>query len=534
MFAGGLPVLAACSAPKGGGLAAPAVVVAPHTPTAVSTLTPPTATAAPTSLPATATSLPSPTAAPTAVPLTPTPAPPLVLALAPEWETAVAPLISQLNRPSQPWQLLVTDDPAAALADGRARLALSESEGGTLVYQEPVALALPFTTEWEATSLADARAILADGHRLVVPTLWSAMTPDLKALRVDGARPLDPAYPLQKRLALAAAPGTDTAVAQLLPLLQAELAPPPMIHLAAVGDIMLARGLGYNLSQGHLAYPFAKVADELQAADITLGNVESALGSVGEPAPKSYPFQAPPEAAQALALGGFDVVSLANNHGMDYGPEALLQALALLRAQNVQPVGAGANRAEAHTPYIAEINGLKIAFLAYVNVPVEALTAFDVATWDAGENSPGLAWGEPEIVAADVTAVRPQVDLVVVILHSGYEYIEEPSEPQALISRAAIDAGAHLVIGHHAHILQGIERYNGGVIVYGLGNFAFEIDGDPSTAILHIWLDQEGVHQLELVPAIIQFGGQPRLAEAWETAPILQKVYYLTRLLNGR
>jgi poly-gamma-glutamate synthesis protein (capsule biosynthesis protein) len=122
--------------------------------------------------------------------------------------------------------------------------------------------------------------------------------------------------------------------------------------------------------------------------------------------------------------------------------------------------------------------------------------------------------------------------VVIVVLHSGYEYVEEPSPPQAAAAKAAIDAGADLVIGHHAHILQGIEFYNGGVIVYGLGNFAFEIDGDPNTAVLNVWLDKDGVRQLEIVPAIIQFGGQPRLAEAWEAPAIVQRVYRLTDLLN--
>jgi poly-gamma-glutamate synthesis protein (capsule biosynthesis protein) len=297
---------------------------------------------------------------------------------------------------------------------------------------------------------------------------------------------------------------------------------------------MLDRALGYAIERGSLAYPFEQVAHLLTQADITVGNLESALGDVGEPAPKSYTFRAPPAAAESLAIAGFDVVSLANNHGMDYGPEALLQGLDLLRQQNVAPIGAGANAAEAHAPHIQEVNGLRLAFLGYVHVPVEGRTAFDVEDWDATENSPGLAWAYPERITADVSAARQQADLVIVILHSGFEYVEAPSDPQIAASYAAIDAGASLVIGHHAHILQGVEFYKEGVIVYGLGNFAFEIDGDPSTAILNVWLDRDGVHQIEIIPALIQFGGQPRLAEAWEARPILQRVYFLTQLLNAQ
>jgi poly-gamma-glutamate capsule biosynthesis protein CapA/YwtB (metallophosphatase superfamily) len=174
-----------------------------------------------------------------------------------------------------------------------------------------------------------------------------------------------------------------------------------------------------------------------------------------------------------------------------------------------------------------------LAFLGYVNVPVE-WRGFDTRAWEATADSPGLAWGDPEIIAEDVMAARPHVDLVIVILHSGYEYIAEPSPDQMAAARAAIDAGADMVIGHHAHILQGIEFYNGKVIAYGLGNFAFEIDGDPETALLNVWLDRRGVRQMEIVPAVIRFGGQPRLAHDWEAPAIRQQVYTLTRLLNPR
>jgi poly-gamma-glutamate capsule biosynthesis protein CapA/YwtB (metallophosphatase superfamily) len=157
---------------------------------------------------------------------------------------------------------------------------------------------------------------------------------------------------------------------------------------------------------------------------------------------------------------------------------------------------------------------------------------FDTQSWTATATAPGVAWGDPEEITADVRAAHQEADLVIVILHSGYEYVLQPSPPQVAAARAAIDAGAALVIGHHAHILQGIEFYNGGVIAYGLGNFAFEIDGDPETAILHAWLDRHGVRQLEIVPAIIQFGGQPRLATEWEGAAIREHIYRQTELLQ--
>jgi poly-gamma-glutamate synthesis protein (capsule biosynthesis protein) len=354
-----------------------------------------------------------------------------------------------------------------------------------------------------------------------------------KALRIDGRSPLDDDYPWQETWSLQAAPGYEEAANELLPWLQAASAN-SLVHLIAVGDIMLDRSLGDTLQRGDLAYPFAAVSEKLQEADITLGNVESALGDIGQPEAKRYPFRAPPEAAESLAVAGFDIVSLANNHAMDFGPASLLQAITLLQEQGVEPIGAGANTQEAHEPAIIEINGLKLAFLAYVHVPVEASTGFDTASWTATSNDPGLAWANPEEIKEDVNAIRDSVDLVTVVLHSGFEYVAAPSEPQTTAARAAVDAGADLVIGHHAHILQGIEYYGDGVIVYGTGNFAFEIDGPPETALFDIWLDKDGVRQIEIRPVIIQFGGQPRLAESWEAPAIRNRVYYLTNLLNPR
>ena len=513
------------------------------------TPTPPTQTISPT-IPATPepTAIPQPTVKaeptatiePSATPPpteTPTPAPTpqaVTLVVAPEFEAETAAALVGVDDVSHRWQLIVEDDPAAILAEGRANLAIARDADGAVVREEPLAFMVPFTYDWEQISAADAEAILANGHSLIRVVPWSAMTPDNKAMRVDGRHPTDPDYPYRERWSLVAAPGYEEAAAALAPLLSDTLAPLPTIRIAAVGDINYDRSPAYIIqTTGDLAYPLSRVTHIFEAADYTIANLETALGDVGEPAAKRYPFRSPPETAESLAIGGVDLVSLANNHAMDYGAEALLQGIDLLHAAGVATVGGGADESASHAPHIAEINGLKVAFLGYVNVTVEAITNFDTQSWSATADAPGLAWGDPARVSEDVAAIRPEVDLVVVILHSGYEYIEEPSEAQVAAARAAIDAGADLVVGHHAHILQGIHRYNDGVIAYGLGNFLFNIDGPPETAILNVWLDQNGVRQLELLPAIIQEHGQPRLAEPEEARPILSRVYYLTTLLNA-
>ncbi|MGW8319647.1 MAG: CapA family protein [Candidatus Promineifilaceae bacterium] len=470
---------------------------------------------------------PPPTAPPSLPTATPTQRPELIVGVPASWTWSANKAAQLLNETDAEWQWLVAE------SDDLAAIKLVPGSEGIPVGTRPLAFTVPFATDWEAISSAEAQQILDNGHNLVRVVDWADLSLGDKALRVDSLLPMDQAYPFQQPWSIVADPGYVAAAERFAAALQS-VPNEPLVHLAAVGDVMLDRALGAAIVNGSLDYPFAGVSDMLLAADVTVGNLESSLGDLGEPASKHYTFQAPPAAAQSLARAGFDIMSLANNHAMDFGSQALLQAIELLRAEGIAAIGAGSNAAAAHTPHIVESGGLRIAFLAYVNVPVEATTAFDTQTWTAGRDTAGLAWGEPAVIAADVTAAKQHSDLVIVVLHSGLEYIEEPSPQQVEAAEAAIDAGASLVIGHHAHLLQGIDFYNGGAIVYGLGNFAFEIDGEPATAILNVWLDRDGVRQVELVPALIQFGGQPRLAESWEARPILQRVYFLTRILNAR
>ncbi len=299
------------------------------------------------------------------------------------------------------------------------------------------------------------------------------------------------------------------------------------IQIAAVGDIMLDRRLGEVIASGNVAYPFELMQPWLATADVTVGNFESALGDRPEAYTvaegKSYPFLSPPKSAEALGVAGFDLVSLANNHALDYGIEAVRDGVRLLEEQGIEAVGVGENAAEARSPIILEVDGIKLAFLAYIDVLSED-QGYDMTAWEATDDRPGVAWGRPEIVTADVQAILPEVDHVIVLLHFGIEYLRPITPEQQTLARAAVDAGADLVIGHHAHVLQKVEEYNGGLIAYGLGNFAFDIDGDPSTMVLQAWLTKDGVERFELIPAVIEPGGRPRPATAEEARAILEQI----------
>jgi poly-gamma-glutamate capsule biosynthesis protein CapA/YwtB (metallophosphatase superfamily) len=298
--------------------------------------------------------------------------------------------------------------------------------------------------------------------------------------------------------------------------------PPPslQVELQAVGDIMLARTIGDRVLAQGPEIVFSGVQSIFDSADVLVGNLECALTTSSDPEPKSYTFAAPPGSAQSLALAGFDLLSLANNHAMDYGSPGLFDTRNLLGQFGIASVGAGANSAEAHTPFFLERNGLRLAFLAYVDVPEEN-AGFDTRTWIATSSQPGIAWADLDQITTDVAKARLQSDLVVVLLHSGYELNTTVALNQRAEARAAIDAGAALVIGSHAHLLQAIEQYHGGLIAYSLGNFVFDdyLGIVNATVILRVVLTPAGVQSYDWMPVLIE-NGLPRLAAEWEAPAI--------------
>lgn len=276
-----------------------------------------------------------------------------------------------------------------------------------------------------------------------------------------------------------------------------------VVTINAVGDLMLDRDVERLMEERGGSYPFEKVQALLADADITVANLEGTLSDRGEAAAKSYTFRTAPRAAWDVAKAGIDVVSLANNHSTDFGEISLLDTIDALDAAGVRHAGAGSNGAEAHQPVLVEANGLRLAFLSYNAVP---------GSTAAGDEQAGVAWADEDVITRDVEAAEGRADAIVVLLHAGVEYQDAPNPEQRSLARAAIDAGASLVLGHHAHVLQGWEQYRGGVIVYGLGNFVFDLDADDlvtlgprpfQTAVLRVTLDRNGVTEVRARPVFI-------------------------------
>jgi len=305
---------------------------------------------------------------------------------------------------------------------------------------------------------------------------------------------------------------TDTILLTETPTQVPTDAPTPsgQVTLEVVGDIMLGRTVGQQLLAKGPQIVFAGVQSGLAVADLRVGNLECAITNLGTPAKKLYVLQAPPAAVMALSLGKFDLVSVANNHAMDYGYIGLADERKTLSQNGIATVGSGVNFDQAHLPILLERNGLHLAFLAYVDVPIEQ-NGFDTHTWGATADQPGLAWADPNQIKIDVAAARRQADVVVVLLHSGIEigkYLPGISANQRADAYAAIDGGAALVLGAHPHVLEPIERYHGGLIAFSLGNFVFDdYQGIANaTVILRVVLTRAGVKSYDYVPVIIEKG----------------------------
>ena len=233
----------------------------------------------------------------------------------------------------------------------------------------------------------------------------------------------------------------------------------PAAILAAEGPTALMRG-----------WVDLRWADDV---DLGLVNLECALTAEGEPlAGKSFVFRGEPDrSADCLKWVGVDGVSLANNHTLDFGPAGLLWTIESLRENDIAYAGAGGDAAEAFAPAWFERNGLKVAFLAFGGEAYVSERYREM--WVATANDPGVAPLAPRAdLLAAIAAARREADVVIVSFHWGLEYHDFVPAQQDL-GRAAIDAGADVVFGHHPHVPQPVELYRGRPIFYSLGNLVF-------------------------------------------------------------
>jgi poly-gamma-glutamate synthesis protein (capsule biosynthesis protein) len=285
---------------------------------------------------------------------------------------------------------------------------------------------------------------------------------------------------------------------------QANAAP---VVLAFAGDVHFEQPIATELRAAPLNV-LASIRPVFERADLAVVNLETAVTTRGTPAPKQYVFRAPPSAFDALAAGGVDVASMANNHGLDYGEVGLRDSLAAARKARFPVIGIGLNDTQAYRPYRTTIRGRRIAVLGATQVLDDHL----VAAWTAGPRKPGLASAKdvPRLLRA-VRAARASSDTVVVFLHWGRELERCPTTDQRTLARQLVSAGADLVVGGHAHRLLGTGRLGNALVSYGLGNFVWYGSSDLSTqtGVLLVTVDGRRTKSYRWEPARI-VSGTPR------------------------
>lgn len=264
----------------------------------------------------------------------------------------------------------------------------------------------------------------------------------------------------------------------------AEPAPTKRFTMIAVGDIMTDRNVDKAIRANGMHSILARVADVTKNADVSFANLECPLSTEGPHDPSNCSFRARPDTVQVVLDGGFDIVSLANNHFLNAGRAAVLQTLDLLDKHQILYCGARRDREKGGEATFVEVGNppVKLGFIAATDLSFEHGSYNKVARDRAN-------------LVAQIQAARPLCDKLFVSFHWGDEYQGLPNERQRGTAHAALDAGADVVLGHHPHTLQGLEVYKGKLILYSMGNFVFDQkEGERmESAIFHLkWIDGWG------------------------------------------
>jgi poly-gamma-glutamate synthesis protein (capsule biosynthesis protein) len=274
-------------------------------------------------------------------------------------------------------------------------------------------------------------------------------------------------------------------------------------RIALLGDTMLGRGVGETLRRrppGSLVDSALLAA--LEEADLVLLNLECCIAERGRPFPgRVFHFRAPPEAVDLLLLLGVDCVTLANNHALDFGPEALLDTFHYLHEAGIAWVGAGRDLEQARAPLLLSARDLRLAVLGVTDHPPE---------YAAAPGRPGVAYADLERQGAPDWLRRAiagaDADAVLVTPHWGPNMVQEPVAHVRRAAAELVQAGAALVAGHSAHVFHGVQ----GRVLYDLGDFLddYRVDPDLRNDLGLLWLvdlDRTGPRRLEALPLKLDY-----------------------------
>lgn len=332
-----------------------------------------------------------------------------------------------------------------------------------------------------------------------------------------------PAAPAQAASLETTAPASEPATVSAEPTASIEPTPslPPTITVAAVGDIIFDRNVAKLIAAEGGTAPLADVAEQLARADVTVGNLESPVSERGTRVTgKEYTFRGDPRGVEGLVYAGFDAVSLANNHTLDYGPDALADTISSLDARGIAYSGAGADKAAAWQAAVIEVGDATVAYLAFSHILPPGFIATD--------SKPGVAQGRNNMreVQRAIGAAKKRHDYVIVSFHWGVEKVDDANAEQVRDARLAVDAGADMVMAHHPHVIQGVERYKDSLIAYSLGDFVFDHYSRKTgeAFILDMQLGPFGVGETTVTPVYLDTYGKPEYVSGPEASVILERL----------
>lgn len=298
-----------------------------------------------------------------------------------------------------------------------------------------------------------------------------------------------------------------------------------VMDMVAVGDIMLGRGVNNKMvAYNDYLYPYRKMKAEFDSADLRVANLECIVTDTYPipTDPSTFTFVTKAKAVEGLKYAGFDMLTVANNHANGVGHDPFMDMLGNLRGNGIEVCGGGNNLDEACAPSIVTAKGLRVAMHGYLMVPPGPQGPYATST------SWGLAPVDLNRLPQDIAAARQKADIVIPYFHWGIEYTKDPIKLQQDAARAAIDAGADMVLGVHPHWVQAIEEYKGKLIIYALGNFIFDQDWSRPTLegfMLHLYWRGTTLASIRWVPVLDQDRCQPRPMTPAEAVDVFDRMW---------
>lgn len=299
------------------------------------------------------------------------------------------------------------------------------------------------------------------------------------------------------------------------------------LTISIAGDVLMDSSIRWQIDRNGIEYPWEMVKEHFQEDTLTMVNLETSITNKGTKwEDKQYNFRSDPKNLQAMNEAGIDVVGLANNHTLDYGYDGFLDTLSHIDKSGIKRAGGGKNWKEAMEGTIIEKENTKIGILAFSRV------APDVKWW-ATKNSPGIVGAyDSQLVGAlnQIKEMKNDVDILLLSIHWGVELSTTPRKVEIDLAKKLIDAGADIIMGHHPHVLQGVEIYKGKPIFYSLGNFVFGSKNEitASTMIAQINIIDKNIDNIKIIPCTINLG-RPIPVQGDER---VEKIKYINTISN--